>query len=57
MPLPLHISVFLFLTGLIFLFTTSNAMVIVLTIAVVLIGFIVRLSFGCGTVSRLFGLR
>ena len=38
-PLPLHISVFLFLSGLIiFLFTISNAIAIVLTVAVVLIG-------------------
>jgi hypothetical protein len=38
-PLPLHISVFLFLSGLIiFLFTISRPMAIVLTVAVVLIG-------------------
>jgi hypothetical protein len=38
-PLPLHISVFLFLSGLIiFLFTISNAITIVPTVAVVLIG-------------------
>jgi Family of unknown function (DUF6535) len=38
-PLPLHISVFLFLTGLIiFLFTVSNTIAIVLTVAVVPIG-------------------
>ncbi|KAI0279007.1 hypothetical protein BGY98DRAFT_916348 [Russula aff. rugulosa BPL654] len=38
-PLPLHISVFLFLSGLIiFLFTISNAIAIALTVAVGLIG-------------------
>jgi hypothetical protein len=38
-PIPLHISVFLFFSGLIiFLFTISNAIAIVLTAAVVLIG-------------------
>jgi hypothetical protein len=38
-PLPLHISVFLFFSGLIiFLFTISNAIAIVLTVAVALIG-------------------
>ncbi|KAF8493460.1 hypothetical protein F5888DRAFT_827922 [Russula emetica] len=38
-PLPLHISVFLFFSGLIvFLFTISNAIAIVITVAVVLIG-------------------
>lgn len=39
-PLPLHISVFLFFSGLIiFLFTISNAIAIVVTVAVVLVGF------------------
>lgn len=38
-PLPLHISVFLFFSGLIiFLFTISNAIAIVVTVAVVLVG-------------------
>jgi hypothetical protein len=38
-PLPLHISVFLFFSGLIiFLFTISNTIAIVLTVAVVLVG-------------------
>lgn len=38
-PLPLHISVFLFFSGLIiFLFTISNTIAIVLTVAVVFIG-------------------